>query len=632
MEWGRRVSGVARVRRDRFLTVWSWVRPEILFPLFAPIESLKGVGDRVRPLLTRAAGPLVRDVLFLGPSGLVRRTVAKAASLVENEVQTLSITIESHRKPSRPGHPWVMRGFDDTGFVNVVFFKTWGDRLAEQHPVGTRRVVSGKVDRDFTGTVMQIVHPDYLLPIERGAEIPAIEAVYPATAGLPSRTIRRFAQAALARAPRPRRVAGRGVAGAGGLALVARGSRTLSRSTRGSRPLAPGPASSAAGLRRTGRAPVGPGRAQAGAARHAGDGGDAQRAVRNGAGRPALPSHRRPDAGGDGDRRRSRLGAAHDAAGAGRCRLGEDRGGHAGDDRRRRGRWPVRADGADRDPGASAFRDHPSADRSRRSARGPAHRSTERRGARRDTGRPGARRRSHCRRHPRGVPGRRRLSRPRPDRDRRAAPLRGFGAGPTPGEGRSGTPAGDVGDADPAHPGADPVRRSRRVAARREAARPHAGLDARDTVQPAGRSGDASEKRGGQGQPGVLDLPAGQRIRAVGCDRGGDTLAGPERGVRRQGRPGARPAAPGGEGRRDGAVRRRLTIRAGGDHGGRGWCRRAGGEHHDHRTGRALRPGPAPSVTGPRRARRGLEQLRPALRSTAVGDRPEAVGYPAPDR
>jgi ATP-dependent DNA helicase RecG len=179
------------------------VRPEILFPLFAPIESLKGVGDRVRPLLTRVAGPLVRDVLFLGPTGVVRRTVAKAASLVEGEVQTLSITVESHRKPGRPSHPWVMRGFDDTGFVNVVFFKTWGDRLAEQHPVGVRRVVSGKVDRDFTGTVMQIVHPDYLLPIERGGEIPAIEAVYPATAGVPSRTIRRFAQTALARAPDP---------------------------------------------------------------------------------------------------------------------------------------------------------------------------------------------------------------------------------------------------------------------------------------------------------------------------------------------------------------------------------------------------------------------------------------------
>ncbi len=177
------------------------VRPEILFPLFAPIETLKGVGARVAPLLTKAAGPLVRDVVFTGPTGIIRRTVAHAATLVENEVQTVAITIESHRRPARKTLPWVVRGFDDTGFVNLVFFKTWGEHLAEQHPVGARRIVSGKVERDWTGNVLQIVHPDFILPIERGGEIPAIEPVYGATAGLPSRAIRRFVQIALARTP-----------------------------------------------------------------------------------------------------------------------------------------------------------------------------------------------------------------------------------------------------------------------------------------------------------------------------------------------------------------------------------------------------------------------------------------------
>ena len=62
-------------------------------------------------------------------------------------------------------------------------------------------MVSGKVDYDYNGTVLQIVHPDFLLPVERGAEIPTIEAVYPATAGLQSRAIRRFALAALAKSP-----------------------------------------------------------------------------------------------------------------------------------------------------------------------------------------------------------------------------------------------------------------------------------------------------------------------------------------------------------------------------------------------------------------------------------------------
>ena len=47
------------------------MRPEILFPLFAPVSTLKGVGPKVEPLVERLAGPLVRDVLFLGPQALI---------------------------------------------------------------------------------------------------------------------------------------------------------------------------------------------------------------------------------------------------------------------------------------------------------------------------------------------------------------------------------------------------------------------------------------------------------------------------------------------------------------------------------------------------------------------------------
>ena len=41
------------------------MRPEILFPLFAPASSLKGVGPKIAPLVEKLAGPHVRDVLFL---------------------------------------------------------------------------------------------------------------------------------------------------------------------------------------------------------------------------------------------------------------------------------------------------------------------------------------------------------------------------------------------------------------------------------------------------------------------------------------------------------------------------------------------------------------------------------------
>ena len=62
------------------------------------------------------------------------------------------------------------------------------------------------------------------------------------------------------------------------------------------------------------------------------------------------------------------VGRAHDPAAAGRCRRRQDRGGHAGHGRRRRRRPAVGADGAHRDPGAPALRDP------RRAARRPGRR------------------------------------------------------------------------------------------------------------------------------------------------------------------------------------------------------------------------------------------------------------------
>ena len=175
------------------------MRPEILFPLFAPSSSLKGVGPKVAPLLEKLAGPLVRDVLFLAPSGVVRRTVSSVAEAREGEVQTFVGRIERHAPARRPGAPYRIRFADDTGAIVLTYFKVFGDSLLTQHPPGSARAVSGKVER--FGADLQITHPDYLLPADRLAEIPEHETVYPATAGLASRQVRRFAAEALSRAP-----------------------------------------------------------------------------------------------------------------------------------------------------------------------------------------------------------------------------------------------------------------------------------------------------------------------------------------------------------------------------------------------------------------------------------------------
>ena len=175
------------------------MRPEILFALFAPAASLKGVGPKNAPLLEKLAGPYVRDVLFLAPASLVHRQLTTVAEAVEGEVQTFVVAIDAHMPAARSNQPYRIRTFDGSGFLTLTWFKGHGPHLLRQHPVGEKRAVSGKVE--WFGGELQIAHPDYILPAERLSEIPDHEAVYPATAGLPPRTVRKLALEALARAP-----------------------------------------------------------------------------------------------------------------------------------------------------------------------------------------------------------------------------------------------------------------------------------------------------------------------------------------------------------------------------------------------------------------------------------------------
>lgn len=175
------------------------MRPEILFPLFASITSLKGVGPRVAPLLERVAGPLVRDVLWLQPHSIIRRTLAAVADAIDGQVMTFDVAINDYQRPRVKTHPWRVRVADATGMLTLVFFGRFGDDLEKRHPVGTRRIVSGKVEDTQYGR--QMVHPDYMADPERPVDIPEIEPVYPATDGLPPRRVRQFVLEALEKAP-----------------------------------------------------------------------------------------------------------------------------------------------------------------------------------------------------------------------------------------------------------------------------------------------------------------------------------------------------------------------------------------------------------------------------------------------
>ncbi|MNH88443.1 ATP-dependent DNA helicase RecG [compost metagenome] len=175
------------------------MRPEILFPLFADVSTLKGVGPRSAPLVQKVAGPLVRDVLFLSPSGVIQRRRTTAMEAVDGEIGVFEVTIDRLIPPHKPGAPIKVRAIDETGFVHLIWFAGSPRHIEGLAPRGARRLVTGKVER-FNNEV-QIAHPDYILPAEKADEIPLSEPVYPATQGLSSRQIRKLAQGALALAP-----------------------------------------------------------------------------------------------------------------------------------------------------------------------------------------------------------------------------------------------------------------------------------------------------------------------------------------------------------------------------------------------------------------------------------------------
>jgi ATP-dependent DNA helicase RecG len=173
------------------------MRPEILFPYYAPVTSLKGVGPKLAPALSAHVGEYVRDLAFFLPSGLIKRPLLTLAEARIGEIQTVRVRIGGY--PPSPGKaPQRIDVFDETGRLQLVYFHRIRGFEA-QHPVGAERLISGRIDK--FGQHLQMSHPDYIVDEARAEEIPACEPVYPATLDLSSRMIRKFIQTALTTLP-----------------------------------------------------------------------------------------------------------------------------------------------------------------------------------------------------------------------------------------------------------------------------------------------------------------------------------------------------------------------------------------------------------------------------------------------
>jgi ATP-dependent DNA helicase RecG len=175
-------------------------RPEVLFPLFAELETLDGVGPKTAQALAGLGVEKPKDLLFLVPhSGIDRARRGSVRDVVPPTVVTVEVTIGAHLAPRSKGRPYRVMVEDGGMEFQLVFFHARGDFLQKQLPTGEKRLISGRVEM-FDG-IAQMVHPDHILRLEDAATLPQFEPVYPLTAGVTQRLVAKAAGAAMARMP-----------------------------------------------------------------------------------------------------------------------------------------------------------------------------------------------------------------------------------------------------------------------------------------------------------------------------------------------------------------------------------------------------------------------------------------------
>lgn len=178
------------------------MRPESLYPLFSPLESLPGLGKRLAPLYARlVGGDHVADALWHLPVGLIdRRYAPSVAEAPDGKIATLTVQVDAHYPPPpRSRSPYRVRCRDHSGFITLTYFHPRADWLERTLPLGATVVISGRVE--IFGNERQMPHPDHVVSPAKRAEIQTVEPVYPLTAGIVGKVAAKCARSALARVP-----------------------------------------------------------------------------------------------------------------------------------------------------------------------------------------------------------------------------------------------------------------------------------------------------------------------------------------------------------------------------------------------------------------------------------------------
>jgi ATP-dependent DNA helicase RecG len=159
---------------------------------------LRGIGPSLATKLTKlTGGTRLLDLVFHLPESFVdRRPRPTIRAARPGAIATLEVEVVRHQAPATSRQPWRVIVTDGTGEAELVFFKPG---RAQSYAPGMKLLVSGKIE--LFGERLTMAHPDHIVPADQPERMPALEPVWPLTAGLYPSQLRGALTQALAMIP-----------------------------------------------------------------------------------------------------------------------------------------------------------------------------------------------------------------------------------------------------------------------------------------------------------------------------------------------------------------------------------------------------------------------------------------------
>ena len=181
------------------------MRPLPLQALFAQVQSLDGIGPKLAEKLARLVNntaarndPRVIDLLWHFPTGIIdRRQQPQIAEALSGAIATIKVRVASHKAPPHGNRkiPYRVSCADESGEMDLVFFRGQKNYLEGLLPIGEIRILSGRVEH-YSGK-LQMSHPDHVVSEEEFKTLELIEPVYPLMAGVSNKIMRRGVTSAI---------------------------------------------------------------------------------------------------------------------------------------------------------------------------------------------------------------------------------------------------------------------------------------------------------------------------------------------------------------------------------------------------------------------------------------------------